>query len=573
MNLKIIPLRQVVFLALILLLISLRLGIWKLFPAMEFSIKDEFSNMIIAGTIFGLAMVFYGIKFIRAEAWVKTGVEGPLALLITAAVASVAWTADLSATVSAITMLVAYALFFHMLFEVLAADAMSRQVFLWFFVVASVVVSLVGINDIIYLSHVSPADVESARLTNESLWYILTHKRACSLFGWPNVLAGFLMLGMPLVVGFFFVARHWLWKTACVLSGAVMLTAFFYTFSFLGWSVFLIASILMGVFFWRSGFLKIPPLLGRLLVAGAVLMMVLFTLVVMKKDFVESITPRQRYVQVVASVIAQHPLRGVGFGAYRAASFKFVTDKHGLTGFAHNTYFQIWAEVGLAGFIAIVWMLCVLGRLFFRSWAMVQAYDHRIMLLVVAGGMLAFLTDNLNSFTMLKPNSSFFFWTWLAVVCSFIHPARKFNSRWIMVALMLVCVVGIFPVWRTGCYLYWLQQGVQRVNAGQVKEGRAALRHAQSFDPIDVRVWMTLGTTYVREFQLTQQKDLVEKAQLSFEQAVVLAPNLYYNYLIFSRIHAFKGDMTQAAALEHKAMAVSPYETRRDLLLFQGGQK
>ncbi|MBF0331533.1 MAG: O-antigen ligase family protein [Candidatus Omnitrophica bacterium] len=563
---------QNIFLTALLSLIALRLGIWKLFPAMEFSIKDEFSNMIIAGLIFAVALAFYGLKCIRREALGRSGFEGPLALLLIAAAVSMPWTADVSSSVSAMIVLVAYILFFHMLFETLLY-ARSRQIFLWFFAACSLVVALIGINDIIYLSSVPAQEIENARLTNESLYYILINKRACSLLGWPNVLAGFLMLGMPVAAGLFVIARQWALKVLCIISAAVMLTAFFFTYSFLGWSVFLFTATIMVFILWRSGFLRIPPKMGPWVMAGIFLLMVLFSVVVIRKNFASSISPRKEYARVVASVITEHPWRGVGFGAYRAASLKFVDNREGLTGFAHNAYLQIWAEAGIAALIAVIWLLFLMARGSWRAWLAPGERDHKLMLAVVVWGMLAFLIDNLNSFTMLKPNSSFFFWTWLAVVASFIYRTPPVCARWLALAFLPVCIVGIFLSARCAGYLNWLQKSVQAVNAGQLKEGRAAMAHGQALNPLDVRVWTALGMSYLQEFQRTQERSALERAQAAFERAAKIAPNFYHSFLILSRIHAFKGDMLQASALQQRAIAISPYETQRDLLLSQGAQR
>ncbi|MFH0753359.1 MAG: O-antigen ligase family protein [Candidatus Omnitrophota bacterium] len=578
MPLRKIPLRQILFLGVMFLIIALRLGIWKLFPNMEFSVKDEFSNMIIAGAVFALAAVFFSTRLIRREGLVHSGLEGPMALFIMTAAVSAGWSADVSSTCRALIVLAAYVLFFYMLVEILK-ETVLRQAFFWFFTAAAVIVALFGINDIIYLNSVPAQEIENARLTNESLYYILIHKRACSLFGWPNVLASFLMLSMPLAAGLVLVVRHWAWKAVGVISLGLMLTAFFFTYSVLGWSVFLFTAMVMFLILWRSGFLKIPPVWSRWIGVGVVLVGVLFAMVLIRKDFKASITPRQEYVRVVGSMIAQDPWRGCGYGAYRYASLKFVTNHAAMTGFAHNAYLQVWAENGLGGFIAFCWMVVLLVMGSFRAWLIPRPVDGKIMLAVVLWGLLAFFIDNLNSFTMIKPNSSFFFWTWLAVACSMIFPTRETPgacsrvSRWLMVILVLASLAGFWMAGRWAGYMFWLQKGMNAVNAGDWTAGRTALARARAFDPEDVRAWTVLGMSYLKEFQATQKKADLDKAQAAFERAAVLAPNFYHSFLILSRIHAFKGSQDLAVRLQQKAMSVSPYEVQRDLKQMQGGQR
>ena len=201
------------------------------------------------------------------------------------------------------------------------------------------------------------------------------------------------------------------------------------------------------------------------------------------------------------------------------------------------------------------------------------------MLAVVLWGMLAFLIDNLNSFTIIKPNSSFFFWTWLALLSSFLFGAKGIPTvnpkahRWLMAFLVLVCLACFGLAGRCAGYMFWLSRGAQSVNAGDLKSGRMQLGRAQAFDPLDVRVWTVLGMSYLREFQTTQKADDLEKARHAFEQASMTAPNFYHSFLILSRIEAYKGNSAKAAELQQKAMAISPYETQRDLHLLAGGQR
>ncbi len=181
----------------VVFIVALRLGIWKFFPDLGSMLKDPLSNMIIASLIFGLAFFFCISKMFRREGLVRTSLEAPLALWVASGAISLAWTPDPCASVRELIMFLAYILFFYILLDLFRQDGL-RRAFIWVFFGLSVIVAAVGVNDIILLNRVSAEAVESARLTDESLYYILTHKRACSIFGWPNVLAGFLMLVLPL---------------------------------------------------------------------------------------------------------------------------------------------------------------------------------------------------------------------------------------------------------------------------------------------------------------------------------------------------------------------------------------
>ena len=135
------------------LVMALRLGIWKLFPGLGSMLKDPLSNMIIASLIFGLAFFFFAVKAFRCEGLVRTSLEAPLALWVAAAAASLAWTPDICASVRELIMFLAHILFFYILLDFFVREGL-RRVFIWVFFGFAVVVAGVGINDIVFLNRV-----------------------------------------------------------------------------------------------------------------------------------------------------------------------------------------------------------------------------------------------------------------------------------------------------------------------------------------------------------------------------------------------------------------------------------
>ena len=111
---------------------GLRLWIWKLFPGLESGAKDDLSNMIIASLIFGLAVFFFLHKAVRREGFLKSGLEGPIALFIAAAALSLGWTADKASSVKILLMLLSYVFFFYILLQSLA-QGYQRRIFIWIF--------------------------------------------------------------------------------------------------------------------------------------------------------------------------------------------------------------------------------------------------------------------------------------------------------------------------------------------------------------------------------------------------------------------------------------------------------
>ena len=556
---------------------ALRLWIWKFFPGLESGIKDDLSNMIIASLVFGLAIFFFLHQAVRRRGIVRSGIDGPVALLMAAAVMSLAWSADLSLSIKGSIMLLVHVFFFYILLHTLL-EGHQRRIFLWAFFIGSVVVAGFGINDIIILSQVSPEAVESARLTNKSLYYILVNKRACSLFGWPNVLAGFLMLSMPLTAGLCVTAREKWLKAIVALGGAMMVAAFFLTFSFLGWTGFLITVAVCLAVFLQRRLLVVSPTILKFVASGVVLMVVLFAVVVVKKDMGGAAVPRKEYARVVCEVIREHPFRGTGFGAYRFASMKFVRDVQGETAFAHNAYAQVWAETGLAGLAAVLWLAVLLFVMARRILSRVKDGTDKIMFLAVLVGLAAFFVDNINSFTLLKPNVAFFFWVWLAIFCSYgadradILPSRDKFRRGMMLFLAGVAVAGLFVSARSLMSLANLRTGQEAAQAGVFELARQSFQRAHALDPFDGRILTAEGDLYFRAFRSTSQVAWRDEAQRVFLQATACAPNYHYNYLALASIYGSQGNRVAMDAVIAKARAVSPYETERDLRVFSRPQ-
>ena len=556
----------------VIFIFALRLWIWKFFPSLESGIKDDLSNMIIASCIFVLAVFFFSRKMFRRETCVKSGLEAPLTLFLAAAALSLGWSVDQGASVKALVMLLAYVIYFYILLEVFAG-AKRRRAFLWAFFAGGLVVAALGVNDIIILNHTPAATIEAARLTNRSLYYILTHKRACSLFGWPNVLVAFLMLVMPLAVAFFMSVKAVAGKVLVALAGLVCVAAFFYTFSFLGWSIFLACSAFMFIVLARTGVVHVKPAMLRAGSVAVVLIALLFFGVIHKKNFGESMTPRKEYWRVVCSVIGEHPFTGTGIGTYRYASTRYVTSLEGLTAFPHNSYAQIWAETGLAGLAGMLWLIALLILLAWEKLRHLRDEKEMWFLIAAIWGIGAFLVENINSFTMLKPNISFFFWTWLAVFCSYARREEPFafwvKARpFVMAAFLAAAIMGLFLSMRTGVSLVALRAGNDLANAGKFNPARQLYARARVLDPLSVNILTAQGNLYFRAFNATRQSGWLDHTEQAFVQASDLSPSFYYNFLALSSVHAIRGDAAGAKSYYRRALELSPFEAERDTAIF-----
>ena len=110
------------------------------------------------------------------------------------------------------------------------------------------------------------------------------------------------------------------------------------------------------------------------------------------------------------SVILKHPFRGVGLG-----NLPFVESR-----FAHNSYLQIWAEIGLLGIASFLGFL-------YKSLKTLQSKtlvtDKLYAGLVIAH--LGFLIHNFIDFSLFLPEVSIFWWIIVALLLSPAHANQE----------------------------------------------------------------------------------------------------------------------------------------------------
>lgn len=113
--------------------------------------------------------------------------------------------------------------------------------------------------------------------------------------------------------------------------------------------------------------------------------------------------------QAAWRMIQAHPVLGVGVGTFhlRYAEFKLPDDPL-LASYAHNTYLQVWATMGLVGLLAFL-ALCWGG---WRLWRSSRTTDvtRQVVGLGCLAGALAFLTSGLLESNLFFSKLSMLFW-------------------------------------------------------------------------------------------------------------------------------------------------------------------
>ena len=205
---------------------------------------------------------------------------------------------------------------------------------------------------------------------------ILQRKRVFAPFVTPDVLAGYLIMILPLV----FLLRKRLF-VAIPIFLALLLTG----------SLGALLSILLAawIYFHVNGKFSgkvIFGLAGALLIVSAVLIIRNFDPDRLVHPW-SSLVMRLHYWRDTLVIIKAHPLTGVGLGNFNLSNSRY----------AHNACLQMWAETGILGVVSFLWLIVrILGN------------NKRVSILSIAA--MVFLIHNFIDFTFYLPETVFIWW-------------------------------------------------------------------------------------------------------------------------------------------------------------------
>ena len=100
----------------------------------------------------------------------------------------------------------------------------------------------------------------------------------------------------------------------------------------------------------------------------------------------------------------------------------------------------------------------------------------------------------------------------------------------------------------------WLKKGAESLKRGMIKESFDCLKKALEYNPLDYRIYITMGHAYLRIDDLKNALD-------RFEYALINAPTKYYesySLLLMGRIYFCMGDIKMAIEKAKEAKELSP---------------
>lgn len=226
--------------------------------------------------------------------------------------------------------------------------------------------------------------------------------RMKSSLGAPNTLAAFYLFSIPMAAACFGALKRW--RIALVLIILLFGSGFILTFSRAAFLALLAAGFIALVMNQKWKWL-----LGLIGVLAAALILVQpfyqnFIGSLSLKDI--SVSERLRYWSYTWDMIQAHPFLGNGLNLYLKKLHQFVPAGEIYRGYAHNSYLQIWAEIGLIGLLSFLLPLTRLAG-FFSS----KQGSKTLLTTCLSVGCMAFALQAFfdNHFFSMQP--AFLFWS------------------------------------------------------------------------------------------------------------------------------------------------------------------
>lgn len=387
-----------------------------------------------------------------------------------------------------------------------------------------------------------------------------------STFGYRNYVATYLAITIPVNVGFALFERSQLRRTLLLLSAMVTTLLLLYTRTRGAW-VGLVGALAIGAFLvtrspelrrevlaFRGKAIAIPLLVLLLLLAPLTPNMTRpgdFRFDERKADLkttaAQVFSPsgargRLTVWRNTLSMVADHPLVGVGLGAWMLHYPEYDGGEWITVNVApqrpHNDFLWVLSETGLVGLSLFAWIVV---RLFLRGWRAKNLAD-----LALCAGAIAYLGHSTFSFPRERIAAPLVFW--LAVGLLSEHDERSHRPALAAGGLALLCLGLIF----TYRCIAFDRHFARTANAWQRQDWASVVR--------DSRAALAYGVLNFRVLQLNglgnERLGNFEEAERAFERSLLYHPN--EGHLPLAQVRERRGDLDRAVEAYRNELSLFP---------------
>jgi len=384
----------------------------------------------------------------------------------------------------------------------------------------------------------------------------LSSNRAFGTFIYPNTLAGYILLTMPLALAMFFIGfrEHLRWwegiiilSFLMILAGCVftahpglipfayiagclyplsMLYALFLTFSKGGWIALGFASLVLSVLIVRNRRILLKILLGITALASLFIIFGYRTSFFSKSE--ETFCRRWEYWTAGFRIIEEHPVIGVGPNNFGVIYPMYKLDTAEEVQNAHNNFLQTWAEEGILGFIAFcgIWLAAIKKAVYGIKNRKRRIYRMSLFGLLI--GITAFAIHNLGDFDLYVPGLTVIAWAGLALLV-WLSGAYKEKTLVIRSVGLRIIYLAIVLILGMGALLY-------------------------------------LANGFSAEHYLIEARDALKKnnyalAEFGAKTGAALARNNPETYCLLADIYTSQRDYSKAVSYYKKAIKYNKYSS------------
>lgn len=385
------------------------------------------SRILIYGVWISLAFAWFLSVFLqeRSSAMVTgaaPGLQGRLeirpvggerlwVLLLVVGAVSLVSMSDFFAGLDRLMLLAVYGVAFYLTAS-LCRDEWGREAVGTGLMVSSLALALYGVYQY-------TTDLEAVRdYLSRADMGIAPPERIFATFTSPNLLAGYMLLIVPLSIGYAVYGKRWWSRTVGLLSALLGVTALVLTFSRGAYIAALVGLVLTGFLLARLRGEGIPGrtiVMGTLVGVGVLVTLAAVSWLASGNTFaytglvggaVSSMEGRLDFWRGAFEMIARSPWLGMGLGSFATALPAFQ-EGSSYSRYAHNVYLQAFAETGLVGGVVFVSLLSTVVCVVLRR---VMSQADRIGVAAAVGG-IAWLIQNGVDYGYYIPVAGLGFWT------------------------------------------------------------------------------------------------------------------------------------------------------------------
>ena len=349
--------------------------------------------------------------------------------------------------------------------------------------------------------------------------------QAFSTFVIRNALAGYLLLILPLCICLFFVSKSF-YRLLLSVAAASIVLCLYLTYSKGGWGIFLIlvlVSILILVYK-KFRHKKRFYIVSISVIVGLIIFSAMFLKIINRTNMIYdtsgSFKVRLNYWKACPDMVRDFPF-GSGIGTFGSIYPKYKVPQAREVQLAHNSFLQLWTEIGTLGVLSflLVWVML------FRDWRKTFRIAYvKILSIGMYMGCIAFLIHSLVDFDFYVPGISMNVWLFIGMIEAMkmkgkegtdasrkLSGCRGMKIVFSMFLVLVVCVMSVILV-RPSIAEIHRDRAIDYLRNKNLRLAEEELETAIRFDKTNSQYYSLLGKTLEQEGRFDEAIALYRKA-------------------------------------------------------------